>query len=239
MQRREPIPEHIVEIGLLPCTAQTPRERAHQELFRIFVDLTRARHMSAHQSADPEVILVLVKTVDISLERWAASMPDEYAFSTVPAVPSQNTLHGVYHHYSDRHIARLWNGYRMGSITNITNMLRHAALIKTPELLDDLAMTLDRQRQMLEDLCDSVPYYELQPPMTAIVGHTVLWPLYCVATADHVTAHMRTWVLQRMYNISIGTATMQGVQIADTLARQREITVWERKDEIDEESREW
>jgi hypothetical protein len=239
MQRREPIPAHIAEIGLLPCTARTQREKAHQELFRIFVDLTRARYMAAHQSDSPEAILALVKTVDASLEQWAASMPDEYNFLTVPAVSSQNTLNGVYHCYSDRHIARLWNGYRMGSVTNITNILRQAALIKEPELLEDLAMALDRQQQMLEDLCDSVPYYELQPPMTAIVGHTVLWPLYCVATADLATDRMRLWVLRRMYNISMDTATMQGVQIADALVRQREVTVWERKGEIDEESKEW
>lgn len=239
MQRREPIPEDIVEIGLLPCTAQAPREKAHQELFRIVVDLTRARYMSAYQSADPEVILALVKDVDASLEQWAASLSVEYAFSTVPAVSKQNALDGVYHRYSDRQIARLWNGYRMASVINTTNMMRQAALIEAPELLDDLAMALDRQRQMLEDLCNSVPYYELQSPMTAIVGHTVLWPLYCVATADHATARMRMWVVQRMYNISMRTATMQGVQIADALARQREVTVWERKVEIDEESGEW
>jgi hypothetical protein len=32
---------------------------------------------------------------------------------------------------------------------------------------------------------------------------------------------------------------MQGVQIADALTQQREVTVWERKVEIDEDSRDW
>ena len=75
--------------------------------------------------------------------------------------------------------------------------------------------------------------------MTAIIGHTVLWPLYCVATASNVTARSRLWVLQQMHDISIRTATMQGVQMANALARQLEMTVWERKGDIDEGSKEW
>ncbi len=239
MQRREPIPDDIMEIGLMPGTARTPREKANQDLFRIFGPLTRARYMSAHRTASPETILALVKTIDQSLEQWAASVPDEYAFSTVPASPGQNALYGVYHLYSDHHIARLWNGYRMGSITNATNMVHLAALINTPEVLPDLATALDRQRQMSVDLCNSVPYYDLRPPMTAIVGHNILWPLYCVATAGNVLPYVRRWALQRMHYISMCTATMQGVQIADALARQCEVTVWERAGEVEDESREW
>lgn len=239
MLRREPIPDGILEISQLPCAARTPREAAHQDLFRIFVDLARSRYMQAHQTADPETIVALIRTIDESLEQWAASLPDEYAFSTVPAAPGQGTLHGVYHRYSDVHTARLWNGYRMGRITNANNMVKQAALTGTAAAADDLRAAQDRQRQMSAELCASVPYHELQGPMTAIVGHCLLWLLYCVATSDNAPAVPRLWALRRMRDISMRTATMQGVQMVDALARQWEVTVWEREGEIDEESGEW
>lgn len=222
-----------------PYAAQTPREEADLALFLINTEIARARYMSARHSASPEAILAHTKTIDESLERWAASMPDEYAFSTVPASPSQKTLNGVYHRYKDRRIARMWNGYRMGSIINATNMVVQAVLVKTPEALEDLATALCRQQQMSAELCDSVPYYELLTPLTAIVAHNIIWPLYCVATASNVTARARTWAVQRMRQSSMYTATMQGIQMADTLARQSEVTVWEREGEIEEESSEW
>ncbi len=118
MQRYECIPEDIAEIAALPCTAQTPSERARQDLFQITVNLTRLRNMHARKSAPPAALITLAKSIDAALADWAASVPPEYQFTTLSAMPGQETFSGCHYLYPNLGVARTWDIYRMMRVLN-------------------------------------------------------------------------------------------------------------------------
>ncbi len=232
LQRSVPVPKEIVDIASLPCTAVEPIEKTRQALFKISADLANVRSMNNTEAISAETLLSLTKGVDISFANWAASVPDEYKFTTETASLDQNTLNGVFHRYPGFGIARIWNIYRMNRLLNAECTARLAATTETPTSLADLESALDRQLELCVELCNSLPAYIMDPKAKAVIGITVVWPLYTVATIDSVTAGMRLWSLEQMRAISKRTGAMQGVQFADVLANQWDLTIWKREDVI-------
>ncbi len=205
---------------MLPCTAQTPAEKAHQDLFRIYVKIARTRNIRHYRSAPPETLIAPVKSIEDELDRWAESVPKEYAYRTVAAMPKQNTLNGVYHAYTNPCIARTWEIYHMGRLLNTELLARLYDAMDDPACAGDLATARDRQRKFCADICDSVAFYLSNADPKAVVGITVLWPLYLVAAIHKVSTDTRLWALQQMRDISLRTVSMQGVHFSEALMEQ-------------------
>ncbi len=233
------IPNAKVNTASLPCTVQTPAEIAHQELFKLHVELARLRYLRSHQAVTAEVLMALTKSLDAAFKRWAASVPDEYAFTTVPAMLGQDTVNGIYYVYPSLGIARVWDIYRMGRLLNAESMGRQAAVASSPVAKDDLDTARRLQLDLCADICNSMAFYLLNPNAKAIIGTTIVWPLYTVATIDGVTVEMRLWVLRQMRDIAVRTAAMQGIQFSEVLSKQWDVTIWDRKTGIDDDSGQW
>jgi hypothetical protein len=161
------------------------------------------------------------------LEYWANNVPEDFRF--VVRDDRQDALHGIYHVYKSSSIVRIWNVYR--SVRLLANQVIIRCLDATSCLTSSsfLPQWLKSQAvltSLCEDICATVPFHTETSSFRAASGHSLLWPLYAVATTCNVTAEMRRWVITQLREITFKTSIVQGVALADVLTNKWEITGW-------------
>jgi hypothetical protein len=95
-------------------------------------------------------------------------------------------------------------------------------------LLPELRKTETLLTSLCSDVCASISFHTKAGSLKAVLGHSMIWPLYAVATTANVSAAMRSWVISQLREISYKTAILQGIALADELSTKWEITRWER-----------
>ena len=110
------------------------------------------------------------KDIDLGLESWASTIPEEFLFSSVPLQTgplADETSLALYPHsmdiYCDHAMANIWNSWRTTRITVLriistcTDILNHSnPIIST----DPSTLTpLDMIQSLVDDICATVPFH--------------------------------------------------------------------------------
>lgn len=89
------------------------------------------------------------------------------------------------------------------------------------------------QSALCEEICASVPAAAagegLGPgssSMKGVVGNSLIWPLYAVATTTNVSVHTRMWVIQCLREIAARASLQRGMALSEVLLKKWEITGW-------------
>jgi hypothetical protein len=228
LQRRELIPKAILELSNDANTHNTTTERVEQSLFEVIAHLCSLRYAEFLPGADSSAILTLTLSVEESLEHWANNLPEDFRFIH-GRENRQDALHGIYHVYKSFSIARIWNIYRCARLLAnqvIIRCLTSISRLPSASFLSQLLKSQALLTSLCADICASVPCHAEPSSFRAASGHSLLWPLYAVATTTNVTAEMRRWVISQLREISFKTAILQGVALADVLTKKWEITKW-------------
>jgi hypothetical protein len=161
------------------------------------------------------------------LEYWANNLPEDFHF--IIRDDRQDALHGIYHVYKSFAIARIWNIYRSARLLVNQVIIRCLTAASCTPSSSSLSLWLKSQAlltSLCEDICATVPFHAEASSFRAASGHSLLWPLYAVATTLNVTAETRRWVISQLREITFKTAIVQGVALADVLTKKWEITAW-------------
>ena len=89
------------------------------------------------------------------------------------------------------------------------------------------------QSVLCDEICASVPAAAasegLGPgssSMKGVVGNSLIWPLYAVATTTNVSVHTRMWVIQCLREIAARASLQRGIALSEVLLKKWEITGW-------------
>ncbi|GKZ28573.1 hypothetical protein AbraIFM66950_009464 [Aspergillus brasiliensis] len=156
--------------------------------------------------------------LDTDLVSWTSSLGPTWQYTTTnsPLPISNPRSHDPeYHIYPNIDTAVYWNHYRQVRIIlheMIQAMCHHQAIPDSPQLIHE---SVSINKQLVKDICASVPYFFTSGEAGLGAVARLPWPLYLASDCAGISPHTKTWVAQILDLI----ATSTGVQQARILSR--------------------
>ncbi|KAJ5176496.1 uncharacterized protein N7482_002373 [Penicillium canariense] len=174
---------------------------------------------------DPALIIGKALHIDADLVSWALSINPAWRYKTV-TTPSANTrdhtysvYHGSrYHVYPKVGCATMWNNYHQARIvvhgivrSSCTRLL---ALDSAHECQTTMLQSAVISKQMVDDICASVPYYFAAGEVGVGGLIRLSWPLFIAADCSAATPAMKWWILQTLDLIGNTTGAQQALTMS-------------------------
>lgn len=238
LQRRQAVPQVILDWSQTAYNLQNEEEAIEQQLFNLLARLCNIRHLISIQAGESFETVVSALSIDADLEAWAVSLPSVYSYTTIPDKQGPRATFGYSRHvYTNFVIAGIWNAWRSARILTTEAVIAWLTRYdecpqSTPEYIQSELL----QTKMSDDICASVSFYfegtDFRNSPYAVkvsAGVSLLWPLYVVATMFHRTEARTEWVIKQFERIGGVLGIHQATAIANLLKRKREITLWNRE----------
>ncbi|KAF2501011.1 hypothetical protein BU16DRAFT_449975 [Lophium mytilinum] len=250
IQRQEAVPDIINEWNASSIRSGHFEEAdgagfVEPRLFQIMAQLAALRYKVKVKGHSHETTAEAV-SIDNDLITWAATVPPDYAYTTV-SHNSSDFPFPSYHEYKFIWSATCWNIYRTARIFVAAKIIHwYSSSNSTTASQQILSGYLQNEAVLADEICASVPYYfggnpdsvySLPTPPKAASGFALLWPLYAAATTFHKSKFRTGWIVKQ-YDV-IGDVL--GIRIASvfasTLRKNQHISVWDRdpSDRIEDE----
>lgn len=226
-------------------------------MLTIAVTSTKERGLAILESSGFDMIPALMgecQYLDRALCAWAHEVPKQYRYTTSPTdVSNEVCCKGKHrhhspafatsfeHHYSDGHLQRLWNSYRVARIS--LNALMYRAATSSSALLPDsfnLAATTQTLQTMSTEILESIPNNVLTPSTASsrmlfssqdatneiALAYHCLWPLYVARGVPMVSADKRNNIVQAMDCIVDKYAIQNGKALLNLAASNTQRPLW-------------
>lgn len=229
-QRRSP---QLTALSLAAKTYHDSDSQSIEDFYAIVVQLADLsiesdKIFTDNTSADPVNIIRKALHLDADLVSWALSLNPTWRYKTIETPHVTNTnyhqpysfYHGnKYHVYPNVDLASMWTNYHQTRII-IHGIIQAMCgqLLKSDPAHDcqhTLLQSIAISKQMVADICTSVPFYFISGE-TGIGGLLRLsWPLFIAADCAVTTPARKEWIRQTLEKIG----EVAGIQQALTMSR--------------------
>jgi hypothetical protein len=235
---RQPSSPEIATLSLVAKARCDNDSQTIEDFFNILAELTDISIESdkifteEHTSADPVPIIGKALHLDADLVSWALSMNPTWRYKTIETPVVNNTNdHKPYsfycgtrsHVYPNIDLASMWNNYHQTRIIVhgiIQSMCERLLELDTAhDCRQTLLQSIAISKQMVEDICASVPYY-FTSGETGVGGLLRLsWPLFVAADSSVSTAVEKEWLRQSLEKIAEITGAQQALTMSHFLRK--------------------
>jgi hypothetical protein len=225
--RRVAVPPEIFDWTMLTMQHESVDQAATSALVFVMIRFSELRTNLEipDYASDPHRVVSDALEIDEMFYEWALTVPESFLWTPIHiAEPDEEVFADYYDVYKDVFIAGVWNNFR-----SIRIML-HEILIENLVILCSSPEYITPNREILSsykgqiftsksvictlthEICASVPFYfnyhrrdtenfGERPPVKALAGYFLMWPLYTAAVAGRVSAQMREWIAGRLKDI--------------------------------------
>jgi hypothetical protein len=249
--RRVDVPQTILKWSRLAREYEDSHEVSESELADIvakFCNLQAAIDSPGYDM-DPLVFVSSALSIDAELEEWYRRWETSSLYATIIVRENiPDVFEDDWHLYPNIMVALIWNHYRCIRILVNQIIITQIAAMTTkldadltyeysPVYNDQIDLSRRTIVQLCHKVCASVPYYLSHYPGEPgerwnspddyasynARAKLVLWPLYVVGQTEYVSDIMRTWVIERLEQLSreMGTHKLKAKGLA-TLLRNRQ-----------------
>lgn len=222
--RKACIPRIIVDWPELARARVGEQQLGQNQLHDMSIQLCQLRCAIKDVDMPDEDVVSQAMALDSKLAAWAASSPTRCSYTQMYDFEHPESVFlGRYHLYRDTRVAIVWNHYRALRILThelILDVLKPQGSIVVASL--HAAQRLASEQVLMEltsDICSSIPPYlghpNRQSTAPAMVGLSLLWPLYTCAAHRHVPPVTRNWVILQCERIG----ERMGIRLATLLAK--------------------
>lgn len=216
----------------------------------------------------PSDIVRCALELDAQLQSIMSDIPASMGYRTVNAALAHrmsmvNTVWGVqYHTYRDITVSSFWNNYRSARLVLLDLIVEAIKAMNTP-LLDNkkeahhhlLRQCQEISRQLVEDICASVPFHlgsvvddnhvdktsnhptfrsssdadrHHAPPFVvpAAGGFALMWPLLIAADSGYASKELRAWIIDCLNKIGRSMGINQALAMAQLVQEGESTRAW-------------
>lgn len=221
--RKVSIPRIIADWAEFVQASVNEHQSGQNQLAEISIQLCQLRCSIKDVDICEEDIISQALAIDSKLAAWAATTLITCSYAQIYDFEHpEHAFFGRFHIYRDTRVAIVWNHYRsLRILTNelILDILKSEASSKTSVLPAQGLASEQLCKELTSDICASIPPYlgypNGQKTAPAMVGLSLLWPLYTCAAHRHVSPLTRNWVILQCNRIG----ERMGIQLATLLAR--------------------
>jgi hypothetical protein len=231
------------EIASLSLVAKAHRDNDSQTIEDFFDILAEVADLSIdsdkpfteeNTSADPVLIIKKAMHLDADLISWSLSINPIWRYKTIETETRviNNTndhkpysfYHGSrYHIFPNIDLASMWNNYHQARIIIhgiIKSMCEYLLEVDPAHgCRQTLIQSIATSKQMIDDICASVPYY-FTSGETGVGGLLRLsWPLFIAADSSVSTAVEKEWLRQTLEKVAEITGAQQALTMSLFLRR--------------------
>ncbi|KAE9375204.1 hypothetical protein N431DRAFT_369426, partial [Stipitochalara longipes BDJ] len=225
--RRVTIPPEIFDWTMLAVQHETVDQAATSALVFAMIKFAELRTNleSPDYANDPYRIVADALEIDEMFYDWALTVPESFLWTPIHiAEPDEEVFADYYDVYSDVFTAGVWNNFRSIRVMLHEILIEHLVvlcsspeyLIRNREILSSYKAQIFTSKSVIctltHEICASVPFYfnyhqrdmenfSERPPVKALAGYLLMWPLYTAAVAGRVSAQMREWIAGRLKDI--------------------------------------
>ena len=248
--RRVYVPETILKWSRFAREHENEHEVAESELadcMAKFCNLQAAIDAADYEN-DPSIFVSCALGIDAELGEWYVRWQPSFLFATIIARDmAPEIFENHWHLYPNIMFALILNHYRcirvlvnqitITQLTRMTTNLDSDLMVQYSSIYND---HMDSSRKMILELsleiCASVPYYcdyypghqgeswssSMNYASKSARAKMILWPLYVAGQTEHISEIMRSWVIDRLEELSMemGTHKLKAKGLA-TLLRNR------------------
>ncbi|OOF96468.1 hypothetical protein ASPCADRAFT_144923 [Aspergillus carbonarius ITEM 5010] len=169
--------------------------------------------------------------LDADLELWRASLSPVWYYTTIDIshTPSKDLPHfpprrDKYHVYHNIGLASMWNNYRQIRLV-LNEMIRFMCLRlwrlqRAPEYQQTIGQCMAIMKQMVDDICATIPYHFLSGEAGSGAAVRLLWPLYFAGSSTATDPSTREWIAQNLDVIGNSAALQQAESMAQILRKE-------------------
>jgi hypothetical protein len=231
------------EIASLSLVAKAHRDNDSQTIEDFFDILAEVAELSIESdkpfteentSADPVLIIKKAMHLDADLISWSLSINPIWRYKPIETETRviNNTndhkpysfYHGSrYHIFPNIDLASMWNNYHQARIIIhgiIKSMCEYLLEVDPAHgCRQTLIQSIATSKQMIDDICASVPYY-FTSGETGVGGLLRLsWPLFIAADSSVSTAVEKEWLRQTLEKVAEITGAQQALTMSLFLRR--------------------
>lgn len=220
--RKVSIPQIIAGWTDFDQASLNEHQSGQNRLAEISIQLCQLRCSIKDVDICEEDVVSQALAIDSRLAAWAASTPITCAYIQIYDFDHpEHVFFGRYHFYRETRVALVWNHYRALRILThelILDVLKSQDSSKTSVHSAQGIASEQLFKELTSDICASIPPYLGHPngqnTAPAMVGMSLLWPLYTCAAHRHVSTLTRNWVILQCDRIG----EKMGIRLATLLA---------------------
>lgn len=217
----------ITDWSAISSESEPVEELQERRLSLIMARVCALRSDFKDQKNDGLDLINRSHAIDADFEDWVNRLPCEFAYMTRKSGKTDDGFLDYYHVYRDTWTIAIWNLYRCARI------LTHEVIVECSDSNSMTSVSPKAQRrksevmiaQLSDEIAATVPFClkgdhfgdSSSYTPNAVVGITLLWPLYVIAKVSQRSSWKRTWAIRQLDKIGRITGVQQNTTIANAL----------------------
>lgn len=182
-------------------------------------------------TGDIAPLIIHAVWLDGALKSWALSLGSSWQYKTVHTEQSPPgdmpfpPHNDEYHIYPDQRAVTIWNHYRLTRLTlhelmqPIYSSLSMRQKTTWPDAQQTMAQSTAVSKEMVRDICASVPYFFRSDETRFAAGVRLPWPLFVAADSVSASPYTRAWICHVLDILGRSTGVQQALTMADSIKR--------------------